>query len=104
MKDYVERTWIGTPLATSGLAIGRGKKPIFPVELSNQYLATIVGRPRHNNHMESNNNKLQKLIKANLSVWDFFIGLRAAYRGDFHIDYNVSSFLLDILDSDIHSF
>ena len=40
--------------------------------------------------MESHNNKLQKLVKANPSVWEFMLGLRSAYRGDFQLIYNAS--------------
>jgi len=108
VMDYVERTWIGkavdcqvasdvydscsgtpTQLAADRSIIARGRKPLFPVELSNQYTATVEGRPRHNDHMESNNAKLKRLIKPNPSAWDFFISLRAAYRGDFQLLYNV---------------
>ena len=83
--DYMQRTWIGTsPTDTS-----RGIKPFFPPELWNQYRAVISQRPRHNDHMESNNAKLQKLIKSNPSVWEFLIGLRSAYKGDFALIYQV---------------
>jgi hypothetical protein len=41
--------------------------------------------------MESNNRKLQRLIKANPSVWDFMEGLRSAYKGDYNLIYQVGS-------------
>jgi hypothetical protein len=47
----------------------------------------VEERPRHNNYMESNNNKLQKIVKANPSIWDFMVALRDAYRGDFQLIY-----------------
>jgi hypothetical protein len=102
VMEYVERTWIGESLrhlpfsllASQRFDLGSpGRNPMFPIELSSQYSATIEGRPRHNNAMESNNSKLQKLIKPNPSAWDFMIGLRAAYRGDFQLLYNVRSSL-----------
>jgi hypothetical protein len=40
--------------------------------------------------MESNNRKLQDLIKNNPSVWDCLRGLRTAYVTDFRLMYNVS--------------
>src|SRR3954468_22525796 len=81
LRDYVERTWIGrvasiSPLLASyGIGSGvpptpgqAGKKPMYPIKIWNQYRATIEERPRHNNYTESNNSKLQKLIKRNPSV------------------------------------
>lgn len=61
-------------------------------------------RPRHNDHMESNNAKLKKLIKPNPSAWDFLIELRAAYRGDFQLIYNVRIGLLSHLVQLINGF
>jgi hypothetical protein len=39
--------------------------------------------------MESNNRKLQDLIKPNPSVWDLMRGHRTAYDTDFKLQYNV---------------
>lgn len=100
VKDYVERTWIGTPTQPATFGSGRtvrGKKPVFSVELSNQYQATIEGRPRHNDHMESNNNKLQQLIKPKPSAWDLLSSLRDAYRGDFQLLFNVRIWLISLI-------
>jgi hypothetical protein len=66
---------------------------MFAIQSWNQYRPTIEERPRHNNFVESNNYKLQKLLCANPSAWDFMLGLRSAYRGDFELGYNVSPFL-----------
>ncbi len=69
----------------------RGTKPQFTSELWNQYGCVVDERPRHNNHMESNNRKLQRLIKENPSMWDFMEGLRSAYKGDYNLIYQVGS-------------
>uniref|UniRef100_A0A915EK14 Transposase n=1 Tax=Ditylenchus dipsaci TaxID=166011 RepID=A0A915EK14_9BILA len=66
LVSYVERTWIGQEVTLTS----REKRPLFKREHSNIYQATIKGRPRHNNHMESDNAKLNKLIKENPSMWD----------------------------------
>jgi hypothetical protein len=62
---------------------------MFSPELWNQFRRVMEQRPRHSCHMESNNSKLQKLIKGNPSVWDFMLGLRSAYKGDFALVYQV---------------
>ncbi len=67
-------------------------KPKFPPNLWNQHQAVVDKRPRHNNFMESNNAKLQSLIKQKPSVWDFLLGLRSAYKGDFALLYQVGLF------------
>ncbi len=64
-------------------------KPQFPPSLWNQNQAVVDKRPRHNNFMESNNAKLQSLIKQKPTVWDFLLGLRSAYKGDFALLYQV---------------
>uniref|UniRef100_A0A915E7A0 MULE transposase domain-containing protein n=1 Tax=Ditylenchus dipsaci TaxID=166011 RepID=A0A915E7A0_9BILA len=84
LVSYVERTWIGQEATLTR----REKRPLFKREHSNLYQATIEGRPRHNNHMESNNAKLNKLIKENPSMWDMMLGLRSAIRGDYRLLYN----------------
>uniref|UniRef100_A0A915CTX6 Uncharacterized protein n=1 Tax=Ditylenchus dipsaci TaxID=166011 RepID=A0A915CTX6_9BILA len=84
LVSYVERTWIGQEATLTS----REKRPLFKREHSNLYQATIEGRPRHNNHMESDNAKLNKLIKENPSMWDMMLGLRSAIRGDFRHLYN----------------
>uniref|UniRef100_A0A915DKD2 Transposase n=1 Tax=Ditylenchus dipsaci TaxID=166011 RepID=A0A915DKD2_9BILA len=84
LVSYVERTWIGQEATLTS----REKRPLFKREHSNLYQATIEGRPRHKNHMESDNAKLNKLIKENPSMWDMILGLRSAIRGDYRLLYN----------------
>ncbi len=67
-------------------------KPQFPPSLWNQHQAVVDKRPRHSNFMESNNAKLQSLIKQKPTVWDFLLGLRSAYKGDFALLYQVGYF------------
>jgi len=49
--------------------------------------------------MESNNAKLQSLIKQKPSVWDFLLGLRSAYKGDYALLYQVGYFRCRPADS-----
>jgi hypothetical protein len=77
---YFENTWIGSANRAS----------LFPIQWWTQRLRVLEDRTRHGNHLESNNRKLQLLIKSNPGVWDFLSAIRCAYKGDFSLLHNVS--------------
>uniref|UniRef100_A0A915ESS6 Transposase n=1 Tax=Ditylenchus dipsaci TaxID=166011 RepID=A0A915ESS6_9BILA len=89
IHDVVKRLITAQSFKGQGATLtGEEKRPLFKREHSNLYQATIEGRPRHNNHMESDNAKLNKLIKENTSMWDMMLGLCSAIRGDYRLLYN----------------
>lgn len=88
MRDDIQRIWIGTP--PNQITGERGRSPHFGHALWNQHKVTLEERQRHNNPSESNNSKLRKLVKENPTVWNFLLGTRSAYSGDFRRIYNVS--------------